>query len=156
MALYLRADWTSWTTSESCDVTCAEGYWAANETSGALTCTDDEVAGDVVLEVAVPKCLSIVCLLGNPSTGVRHRCRDFSFKCSCGAPCKEGYEADRGIATTSLRLSSGEFVSDSYSQMPCSDTSTQSGVGCELDLWRRLHRRHGHGVLRRGYQAILK
>ena len=41
-----------------------------------------------------------------------------------------------GISTTSLRcLSSGEFVSDaqtvfpSCSQMPCSDTLTQSGVG---------------------------
>ena len=39
-------------------------------------CADDEVAGDVVLERAVPKCLSIVCLLDDPSTGDRHEGRD--------------------------------------------------------------------------------
>ena len=63
-------DCASWTMGESCAVTCAEGYPAANETGGTLTCAYDEVAGDVVLEVAVPKCLSVVCSLDDPSTGV--------------------------------------------------------------------------------------
>ena len=64
--------WTSWAAGESCAVTCVEGYQAANETSGTLTCVYEEVAGDVVLEVAGTKGLSIVCSLDDPSTGVRH------------------------------------------------------------------------------------
>ena len=64
-------DCASWTVGESCAVTCAEEYHAANETSGTLTCAY-EVAGDVVLEVAVPKWLSVVCSLDDPSTGVSH------------------------------------------------------------------------------------
>ena len=57
-------------------VTFAEEYHAANETSGTLTCAYDEVAGDVVLEVAVPKCLPVACSLDDPSTGVSHECRN--------------------------------------------------------------------------------
>ena len=49
-------DCASWTVGESCAVTCAEEYQAANETSGILTCACGEVAGNVVLEVAVLKC----------------------------------------------------------------------------------------------------
>ena len=115
---------------ESCAATCVEGYQAPNETSGTLTCAYDEVAGDVVLEVAVPKCLSVVCSLDDPSI-VSHECRDIPYQGSCVAICTEGYEADGSISTTSL----GEFVSDaqtvspSCSQMLCSDTLTQSGVG---------------------------
>ena len=108
---------------ESCAVTCAEGYQAANETGGTLTC-------------AVWKCLSVVCSLDEPSTGVSHECRDILYQGSCVATRPEGYDADGSISTTSLRcLPSGEFVSDaqtvnpSCSQMLCSDTLTQSGVG---------------------------
>ena len=128
-------DWTSWTMGESCAVTCAEGYQTVNETGGTLTRTDDEVAGEEVLEVAVPKCLSIVCSHDDPSTGVRHEGRDKLYQGSCGATCTEGHEVDGSISTSSLRLSSGEFVNDaptvdpSCSQMPCSDTLTQSGFG---------------------------
>ena len=95
----------------------------------------EEVAGDVVLEVAVTKGLSIVRSLDVPSTGVRHECRDILSQGSCGTTCTKGYEADGGVSTTSLHLSSGEFVDDaptvnpSCSQMPCSDASIQSGVG---------------------------
>ena len=78
-------DCASWTMGESCAVTCAEGYQAANETSGTLTCVYDEVAGDVVLEVAAPKCLSVVCSLDDPSTGVSHECRDILCHGSCVA-----------------------------------------------------------------------
>ena len=111
-------------------------YQAATETSDTLMCAYDEVARDVVLEVAVPKCLSVVCSLDDPSTGVSHECRDIPYQGRCVATCTEGYEADGSISTTSLRcLSLGEFVSDaqtvspSCSQMLCSDTLTQSGVG---------------------------
>ena len=62
--------------------------------------------------------------------------RDILYQGSCVATRPEGYEADGSISTTSLRcLSLGEFVSDaqtlypSCSQMLCSDTLTQSGVG---------------------------
>ena len=95
----------------------------------------EEVAGDVVLEVAVTKGLSIVRSLDVPSTSVRHECRDILSQGSCGTTCTKGYEADGGISTTSLHLSSGEFVDDaptvnpSCSQMPCSDALIQSGVG---------------------------
>ena len=111
-------------------------YQAANETGGTLTCAYDEVAGDVVLEVAVPKCLSVVCSLDDRSTGVSHECRDILYQGSCVATRPEGCEADGRISTTSLRcLSLGEFVSGaqsvypSCSQMLCSDILTQSGVG---------------------------
>ena len=90
----------------------------------------------MVLEVAVPKCLLVVCSLDDPSTCVSHECRDIPYQGSCVAICTEGYEADGSISTTSLRcFSSGEFVSDaqtvspSCSQVLCSDTLTQSGVG---------------------------
>ena len=57
----------SWNTGESCAVTCgAEGYQAANETSGTLTCACDEVAGDVILEVAVSKRWLVICPLDDP------------------------------------------------------------------------------------------
>ena len=127
---------TAWTRLRFLAVTCAEGYQAANETGGTLTCAYDEVAGDVVLEVAVPKCLSVVSSLDDPSTGVSHECRDILYQGSCVATRPEGYEADGRLSTTSLRcLSLGEFVSGaqsvypSCSQMLCSDTLTQSGVG---------------------------
>ena len=109
---------------ESYAVTCAEGYQAANETGGILTCAYDEVAGDVVLEVAVPECLSVVCSLDDPSTGVSHECRDIPYQGSCVL-------AQRVVKTSLRCLSSGEFVSESPSCSPmlCSDTLTQSGVG---------------------------
>ena len=91
---------TSWNRGESCAVTCAEECQAANEISGTLTCACDEAAGDVALEVAVSKRLLVVCSLDDPSTGVRHECRDFSYKGSCGATCKEGCEAGGSISTT--------------------------------------------------------
>ena len=48
----------SWTVGERCAVTNVEGCQAANKTSGTLTCVYNEVAGDVVLEVAgKKKCL---------------------------------------------------------------------------------------------------
>ena len=129
-------DCASWIMGESSAVTCAEEYQAVNETSGTLTCAYDEVVGDVVLEVAVPKCLPVVCSLDDPSKGVRHERRDILSQGSCRTTCTECYEADGSISTTSLRwLSPGEFVSDaqtvypSCSQMPCSDTLTHSGVG---------------------------
>ena len=68
-----------------------------------MTCAHDEVAGDVVLEVAAPKCLSVVCSLDDPSTGVSHECRDILYQGSSVATCTEGYEADGSISTTSLR-----------------------------------------------------
>ena len=145
-------DCASGTMGESCAVTCAEGHQAANGTSGTLTCAYDEVAGDVVLEA---KCLSVVCSLGDPSTGVSHECRDIPYQGSCVAPRPVEYEAEESISTTSLRcLSSGEFVSDAQTVCPsclqrlCSDTLTQSGVGVKFESRRRLHRRHVHGVLR--------
>ena len=95
-----------------------------------------QVAGDVVLEAGGPKCLSVVCSLGDPSTGVSHECRDILSQGSCVAPRPVEYEADGSISTTSLRCrSSGEFVSDvqtvypSCPQMLGSDTFIQSGVG---------------------------
>ena len=94
---------------ESCAATCVEGYQAATETSGTLTCVYKEVAGDVVLEVAGTKGLSIVCSLDDPSTGVRHEHCDILSQGSCGTTCREGYEADDGISTT---------VNPSCSQMP--------------------------------------
>ena len=126
--------------SESCAVTCVEGYQTANEISGTLTCAYEEVAGDVVLEVAVTKGVSVVCSLDDPSTAVRHERRAILPQGSCGTTFTECSEADGGISTTSLHLSSGEFVGDaptvnpSCSRMPFSDASIQSGVG--------------HGVLR--------
>ena len=94
---------------ESCAVTCAEGYQAVNETSGTLMWAYDEVAGDVVLEVAVSKRLSVVCSLDDPSTHVRHASRDPSYRSSV-ITCKEGYEAGGNISTTfSLCPSSGEI-----------------------------------------------
>ena len=97
---------------------------------------DVRVAGDVVLEVAVTKCLSVVCSLDDPSTGVRHEFRDLSYQGSCVVICKEGYEVGWNISTTfSLCLSSWEFVSEaqtvysSCSQMLCSVTPVLSGVG---------------------------
>ena len=78
------SDCASWVMGESCAVTCTEAYQAANETSGTLMWAYDEVAGGVVLVVAVPKCLSVVCSLDDPSTGVRHEFRDFSYQGSCG------------------------------------------------------------------------
>ena len=124
-------------------MTCAEGHRAANETSGTLKCVYDEVAGDVVLKGAVPKCWSVVCSPDDPSTGVRHECRDLSYKGSCMVTCKEGCEAGGNILTTFLLcLSSEEFVSEtqtvdlSCSQMLSSDTPFQSIVGvnssCEV------------------------
>ena len=82
------------------------------------------------------KCLSVVCSLDDPSTGISHECHDIPYQGSCGASCTEGYEAEGHISTTSLRCrSSGEFVSDAQTVCPsclqrlCSDTLTQSGVG---------------------------
>ena len=113
-----------------------KGAKRRTKTSGTLTCAYDAVAGDVVLEVPVPKCLSVVCSLDDPSTGVSHECRDIPCQGSCVATCTEGCEADGSISTTSLRCrSSGEFVSEaqtvhpSCSQMLCSDTLTRIGVG---------------------------
>ena len=129
-------DCASWTMGESCAVTCAEGYQAANGTRGTLTCAYDEVAGHVVLEVAVPKCLSVVCSLDDPSTGVTHECHDILSQGSCVALSPVEYEADGNISTTSLRCcSSDEFVSEartvypSCPQMLGSHTLIQSGVG---------------------------
>ena len=85
------SDCASWTMGESCAVTCAvtcaEGYQAANDIGGTLTCAYDEVAGDVVLEVAVSKRWSVVCSLDDPSTGVRHECRVISYQGSCVVTC---------------------------------------------------------------------
>ena len=97
-------DCASWTMRESCAVTCAEGYQAANETSGTLTCAYDEVAGDVVLEVAVPKCLSVVCSLGDPSTGVGHECRNIPCQGSCVATCTEGYDKEEVHFATLMEI----------------------------------------------------
>ena len=138
-----RPDCASWTTGESCAVTCAEGYRAANESSGTLKCAYDKVARDAVLKGAVPECLSVGCSRDDPLAGVRHEFRDLSYPGSCVVTCKEGYEAGGNILTTILLcLSSGEFVSEaptvdlSCSQMLCSDTPVQSGVGvnssCEV------------------------
>ena len=114
----------------------AVGRFAQRVTSGILTCAYNEVAGDVVLEAAVPTCWSVVCSLDDPSTGVRHECRDILSQGSRVALRPVEYEADENISTISLRfLSSGEFVGDaptvnpSCSQMPCSDSSIQSSVG---------------------------
>ena len=123
-------------------MTCVEGYQTANEISGTLTCAYEEVAGDVVLEVAVTKGVSVVCSLDDPSTAVRHERRAILPQGSCGTTCTEGSEADGGISTTSLHLSSGAFVGDaptvnpSCSRMPYSDASIQKQSGV------------GHGVLR--------
>ena len=87
------SDRASWTRGESCAVTCAEEYQAANEIRGPLTCKCDEAAGDAVLEAAVSKRLSVVCSLDDPATGVRHECRDLSCEGSSEATGKEGYEA---------------------------------------------------------------
>ena len=75
---------------ESGAVTCTEGHQAANETRGTVTSAYHEVAGDVVLEFAVPKCLSVVCSLDDPSTGVSHECRDILSQGSCVAPLPSG------------------------------------------------------------------
>ena len=83
-------DCASWTMGESCALMCAEEYEAANEISGTLTCECDEVAGDVVLEVAVSKRLSVVCSLDDLSTGFRHECRGISYQVSCVVTCQKG------------------------------------------------------------------
>ena len=96
-------------------MTGVEGYQAADETSGTTTCACDEVAGDVVLEVAVTKGLSIVCSLDDPSTGVSHNRRDILSQGSGRTTCTEVYEVDGGLSTTD--------------ELPCSGASIQSGVG---------------------------
>ena len=63
---------------ESCAVTCAEGYHAANATSSTLTRAGDEAAGDVVLEAAVSNRLLVVCPLQDLLTSVRHECCELS------------------------------------------------------------------------------
>ena len=65
-------DCASWTIGKSCAVTYVEGCQAAKETSGIWTCAYEIVAGEMVLEVEAPKCLSVVCSLDDPSTGVGH------------------------------------------------------------------------------------
>ena len=137
---------------ESCAVTCVEGYQAANETSGILTCLYEEVAGDVDLEVAVSKGLSVVCSLDDLSTGVHHERPDILSQGSWRTPCTEGYQADGGISTTSLYLSSGEFVGDAPTVNPsCSRVPFFSRFDTER-CWRefelRRRRRHVPGVLR--------
>ena len=60
-----------------------------------------------------PQGMSVVYSLEDPSTGVRHVCRDLSHEGSCVVTCKEGYAAGGSLSTTfSLCLSSGEFVSN--------------------------------------------
>ena len=71
-------------------MTCVEGYQTANEISGTLTCAYEEVAGDVVLEVAVTKGVSVVCSLDDPSTAVRHERRAILSQGSCG-PLAQGF-----------------------------------------------------------------
>ena len=90
-------DSASWTTGESCAVTCSEGYRAANETSGTLKYAYYKVARDPVLKGAVPKCLSVVCSRDDQLAGVRHEFRDLSYLGSCMVTCKEGYEAGGNI-----------------------------------------------------------
>ena len=70
------------------------------------------------------------------STGVSHECRDILYQGSCVSTRPEGCGADGSFSTTSFRCrSSGEFVSEaqtvypSCSQMLCSDTLIQTGVG---------------------------
>ena len=89
-----------------------------------------------ILEVEVPKCLSVVCSLDDPSTGVSHEGHDLPSQGSCVARRPASYEADGTISTTSVRcLSSGELVSkaqiacSSCSQMLGFDTLIPSGVG---------------------------
>ena len=115
----------SWTMGESCAVTYVEGCQAANETSGTSTCAHNDVAGDVVLEAAVPKCRSVVCQRVSVTSAVTSCLRAVVWPL-----------AQWNISTTSSRCrSSGEFVSEaptvypSCPQMLCSDTLTQSGVG---------------------------
>ena len=85
------------------------------------------------MEVAVSKCLWVVCSLDDPSTGVSHECRDLLYQGSCVAPRPVEYEADGNHSTTSFRCrSSGEFVSKAQiAGSSCSqiDTPTQSGGG---------------------------
>ena len=99
----------------------------------------NEVAGDVVLEVGGQKCLSVICALDDPSTGVSNGCHDILSQGSCVAPRPEEYEADGNLSTTSLRCrSSGEFASEAQTVYPScpqvlgSDTLIQSGVGVNL------------------------
>ena len=53
-----------------------------------------------------------------------HECRDLSYEGSCGATCKESCEAGGSISTTFEQT-----VYSSGSQLFCSDTRFQSGVG---------------------------
>ena len=55
-------DCSSWNSNEGCAVTYVEGCQAAHETSGIWTCVcvKKKVAGEVVLEVVIPECSSLV------------------------------------------------------------------------------------------------
>ena len=82
------------------------------------------------------KCLSVVCSLGDPSTGVSHECHDILSQGSCVTPRPVEYEARGNSFTICLRCrSSGEFVSEAQTvypscpQMLGSDTLIQSSVG---------------------------
>ena len=112
---------------ESCTANCSYGNVAIAWTASAtvLTCgSDGALVSDPTLPY--PNCGALMCSIGYLLLNWLLRV----------ATCTKGYEADGSISTTSLRcLSSGEFVSDaqtvypSCSQMLCSDTLRQSGVG---------------------------
>ena len=86
----------------------------------------------------MPKCLSVVCSLDDPSAGVSHDGRNIPSQGSCVDPRPASYEADGSMSATSSRcLSSGEFVSDAQTASPScpqmlgSDTLIPSGVGLD-------------------------
>ena len=104
-ALLSGTDCTSWTMGKNFVVTCAEGNRTVNETRSILTWEYQEVAGNVVLEVAESKCLSVVCSLDDQSTAVHHECWDIWYLGSWLVTCSQGHEAGGSISTTFLALS---------------------------------------------------
>ena len=141
---------------EPCHADCSDGYapvamaTSCPTASGSLMCVYTEVAGDVVLEVGGPKCLSVVCSLNGPSTGISHECPDTLSQGSCVAPRPVECEADGNNSTTPLRCrSSVDFVSEAQTVHPSYPQMLGSALRwCEFNLRRRLNRRHVHGVLR--------
>ena len=83
--------------------TFVEGCQAATEISGIWTCAYKKVAGEVVMEVGVPKCLTVAGSLDDPPTGVSHHGSDLPSQNGCAALRPSSYESSGGMSATSAR-----------------------------------------------------
>ena len=151
-------DCAPWTMCESGAVTCAEGYQAANEISGTLMCTDDEVAGMRFWRLQYRSaCRSLVRLMTRPQVS-EMRAVTFRIRSVVWSLAQRVVNLVGSISTTFLLcLSLGGFVSEVQtvyslcSQMFCSDISVQGGVGVKpsrkgVFIW---FRRQSRGLVRK-------